>query len=99
MANIITHKPDSFGKTRSEHEENLRKEWGHTMTDAQLDRLKFMEKRKKGSDGSKKNFITGGDIDRAAEADTPTPSRAVGGRIRVGYIDNNGKYISIEGGK
>jgi len=34
MANIIIKKPDSMGKTRSEHEENLRKEWGSTMTDA-----------------------------------------------------------------
>lgn len=63
MANIIIHKPDSYGKTRSEQEENMRKDWGYTMTDTQLDRLKFIEKRKKGIDGSAKNFITGIEID------------------------------------
>ncbi len=71
MANIITNsdKHDKFGKTRSEHEENMRKEWGHTMTDEQLDKLKFFEKRKKNIDGSTKNFATGIDIDRMDEMD------------------------------
>ncbi len=71
MANIITNsgKHDKFGKTRSEHEENMRKEWGHTMTDAQLDKLKFLEKRKKNIDGSTKNFATGIDIDRMDRVD------------------------------
>ncbi len=71
MANIITNsgKHDKFGKTRSEHEENMRKEWGHTMTDDQLDKLKFFEKRKKNIDGSTKNFATGIDIDRMDEMD------------------------------
>jgi hypothetical protein len=52
-----------FGKTRSEQEENMRKEWGCTMTDEQLDKLKFLERKKKGYDGSTKNFFTGIDID------------------------------------
>jgi len=52
-----------FGKTRSEHEENMRKEWGSTMTDEQLDKLKFLERKKKEYDGSTKNFFTGIDID------------------------------------
>lgn len=53
-----------LGKTRSEHEENLRKEWGHTITDAQLDKLKWLEKQRKMWDGSDKNFIPGHEIDR-----------------------------------
>jgi len=65
MANIIIKGGhDKFGKTRSEHEENMRKEWGQTMTDEQLDKLKFLEKRIKEDTGSKKNFITGIDIDK-----------------------------------
>jgi len=64
MANIIIPKGDSFGKTRSEQEENMRKEWGHTMTDEQLDKLKFMEKKIKEETGSDKNFIRGQDIDK-----------------------------------
>ncbi len=69
MANIVIRKPDSYGKTRSVQEENMRKEWGQTMTDVQLDKLKFFEKRKKNIDGSTKNFATGIDIDRMDEAD------------------------------
>ena len=65
MANIIIKGGhDKFGKTRSEHEENMRKEWGETMTDAQLDKLKYIEKKKKEIAGSDKNFITGIDIDK-----------------------------------
>jgi hypothetical protein len=64
MANIIIQKPDSFGKTRSEHEENMRKEWGETMTDSQLDKLKYLERKIKERTGSDKNFIPGQDIDR-----------------------------------
>ena len=52
------------GKTRSEQEENLRKEWGKTMSDEQLDKLKYLERKKKEKDGSSKNFITGIDIDK-----------------------------------
>ncbi len=68
MANIITrgegHDHDKFGKTRSEHEENMRKEWGHTMTDEQLDKLKFLERKAKAKTGSEKNFVRGQDIDK-----------------------------------
>jgi len=35
----------SFGKTRSEQEKNLRKEWGRTLSDEQLSKLKFLEKK------------------------------------------------------
>lgn len=52
-----------FGRTRSEQEENLRKEWGRTITDEQLDKLKHIERKKRECDGSTKNFIPGHHID------------------------------------
>jgi len=52
-----------FGKTRSEQETNMRKEWGSTMTDEQLDKCKFMERKQKDSNGSIKNFIPSHEID------------------------------------
>jgi len=52
-----------FGKTRSQQEENMRKEWGSTMTDEQLDKLKYIERKKEEIDGSKKNFIPSHHID------------------------------------
>lgn len=64
MEIIIRGKHDHFGKTRSEQESNLRKEWGSTMTDEQLDKLKFLERRRKDKTGSKKNFITGITVDK-----------------------------------
>jgi len=53
----------AVGKTRSEQEENIRKEWGHTMDDGQLDKLKFREKQLKEKFGSTKNFVRGHIID------------------------------------
>ena len=64
MEIIIKGKHDNFGKTRSEHEKNLRKEWGSTMTDEQLDKLKYLERKIKDKSGQTKNFIRGQDIDR-----------------------------------
>jgi hypothetical protein len=64
MANIIIPSGDKFGKTRSEHEENMRKEWGYTMTDEQLDKLKYVERKIKEKSGQTKNFIRGQDIDK-----------------------------------
>lgn len=64
MANIIIPKCDNFGKTRSEHEKNLRKEWGPTISDEQLDKLKYMERKIKEGTGQTKNFIPGHEIDR-----------------------------------
>jgi len=64
MEIIIRGKHDHFGKTRSEQETNMRKEWGTTMTDGQLDKLKYLEKKIKDKTGQKKNFITGIDIDK-----------------------------------
>jgi hypothetical protein len=51
MANIIIKKNDGLGKTRSEHEENLRK-------------VKYLERKIKDKTGSAKNFIRGQDIDK-----------------------------------
>jgi hypothetical protein len=52
-----------LGKTRSEQEENLRKEWGSTMNDGQLDKLKYLERKVKEGTGQTKNFFRGQDID------------------------------------
>jgi len=60
---IIKGKHDNFGKTRSEQETNMRKEWGQTMTDEQLDKLKFVEKKIKEKSGQSKNFIRLNDVD------------------------------------
>lgn len=64
MANIIIKKNDGFGKTRSEQEENWRKEGARTMSDEQLDKLKYMERKVKEKTGQTKNFIRGQDIDK-----------------------------------
>jgi hypothetical protein len=46
-----------FGRTRSEQEQNLRREGMRSLSDEQLDRAKFLEKRLKNEHGSKENFI------------------------------------------
>ena len=56
MANIIIKGKTSIGKTRSEQESNLRKEWGPTMHDGQLDKIRFVEKQAKELNGSTRNF-------------------------------------------
>lgn len=63
---IIRGKNDQhkLGKTRSEQEKNIRKEWGFTMSDEQLDKCEWLEKQRKDYDGSTKNFIPGHEIDR-----------------------------------
>lgn len=63
MANIRIPRGDGMGKTRSEHEENLRKEWGSTMSDEQLDKMKFMERKVKKKNGLEKNYLRLTDID------------------------------------
>lgn len=60
---IIIRGETKFGRTRSEQEENMRKEWGSTITDEQLDKLKHMEKRIKEKTGSKDNFVDAHIID------------------------------------
>jgi len=57
-------KPNNIGKTRSEQEENLRKEWGPTITNEQLDKLKFLEKKMKQKTGSQDNFVDAHVIDQ-----------------------------------
>lgn len=64
MANIIIKGKHNIGKTRSEQEENMRKEWGGTMDDENLDRLKHIESKLKEETGSTKNFISQVDIDK-----------------------------------
>jgi len=54
---IIIRGKSRFGRTRSEHEQNLRKEGMSSLSDEQLDRVKFLEKRVKNEQGSKENFI------------------------------------------
>ena len=62
---IIKGKNDhqNFGRTRSEQEKNMRKEWGRTMTDEQLDKCEWLEKKRNEHDGSTKNFIPGHQVD------------------------------------
>jgi len=64
MANIIIPSNDKFGKTRSEQEENWRKEGASTMTEEQLSKLKYLERKIKEKTGQSKNFIPGQDIDK-----------------------------------
>ena len=52
-----------LGKTRSEQEVNLRKEWGQTMNDGQLDKLKYAERKMKEGSGQTKSFVPGHVID------------------------------------
>lgn len=65
MILIIKGNPACYGKTRSQHEKNLRKEWGRTITDEQLDKLKHLEKKAYKQDRvGEKNFIGGHEIDQ-----------------------------------
>ena len=58
---ILKDRPYRLGKTRSEQEENLRKEDMKTMSDSQLDKLKFVEKKH----GNSKSFFDKHEIDKA----------------------------------
>jgi len=60
---IIIRGKTKFGRTRSEQEENLRKEWGPTIKDEQLDKLKYIEKKLNDKERSNDNFIPAGMID------------------------------------
>lgn len=53
-----------FGKTRSEHEENMQKEWGGTMSDEQLSKLKYLEKKRKERFGFDKQFARLIEVDK-----------------------------------
>ena len=54
---IIKDRPHRLGKTRSEHEENLRKEGYQTLDDGQLDKCKWMEKKMREHQNNRKNFF------------------------------------------
>jgi len=59
---IIIRGSNSFGKTRSEQEENMRKEWGSTMPDEHLDKLKHLERKQKEARGRPDGFARQVDI-------------------------------------
>jgi hypothetical protein len=61
---IIIRGKSKFGRTRSEQEQNLRKEWGGTITDEQLDKMKYLEKKAKEVVGSTENFISAITVDK-----------------------------------
>jgi len=63
MSNFIIKDKTRMGKTRSEQEVQLRKEWGPTMTDAQLDKLKYIEKRNKEKYGLDRGFARMQEVD------------------------------------
>ncbi len=60
VAIIIKDKPYRFGKKRSEQESNLRKEGMATMTEEQLDKCKFLEKKT----GLSRSFFDKNEIDK-----------------------------------
>ena len=62
---IIRRSKSNFGKSRSEQEENLRKEgWGGAMTEEQLDKCKFIEKKIKEETGATKTHLKQHHIDK-----------------------------------
>jgi len=62
---IIIRGKSKFGKTRSEQEQNLIKEgWGKTLTEEQLDKCKFLEKKIKETLGTDKTFLRQNIIDK-----------------------------------
>jgi hypothetical protein len=61
---IIIRGKTKFGRSRSEREDNIRKEWGRTMTDEQLDKVKFLEKKSKEIIGAETTNFTPSDADK-----------------------------------
>lgn len=57
---IIKNKPYRLGKTRSEQEKNLRKEGMVTITDEQLDKCKYLERKS----GFSRSFFDQSEIDK-----------------------------------
>jgi hypothetical protein len=60
---ILKDKPYRLGKHRSEQEENLRKEGMKTMSESQLDKLKYVEKKA----GTERSFFDKCMIDKYDE--------------------------------
>ena len=54
---VIIKGKTKFGKTRSEQETNLRKEGFVSMSDENLDKCKWLEKKLKEKHGSNTNFL------------------------------------------
>lgn len=57
---IIKDRPYRFGKKRSEQEMNLRREGMSTMTEEQLDKCKYLEKKS----GANRSFFDQAAIDK-----------------------------------
>jgi hypothetical protein len=57
MANIIIKGKTKFGYTRSEQETNLRREGMRSLSDEQLDKARFLEKKLKEQTGAKDSNI------------------------------------------
>jgi hypothetical protein len=56
LANIIIKGKSKFGYTRSEQEENLRREGMRSLSDEQLDKLRYVERRFKEDTGAKTSY-------------------------------------------
>jgi hypothetical protein len=54
---IIIKGSTKFGRTRSEQEQNLRREGMRSLSDEQLDKCKYMEKHIAEQLGSKDNYV------------------------------------------
>ena len=62
---IIRKRKSNFGKSRSEQEKNLRKEgWGTSLTEEQIDKCAFLERKIKEKHGLKKTHINATIIDK-----------------------------------
>jgi hypothetical protein len=53
----------TFGSTRSEQEKNLRSEGYRSLTDGQLDKCDYMERKLRDATGSSNNCISQADLD------------------------------------
>jgi len=62
---IIKDRKDRLGKSRSEIEKNLAKEgWGTSLTEEQIDKCAFLERKAKEAHGLKKSHINATIIDK-----------------------------------
>ena len=62
MANIIIKGKTKFGYNRSEQEANLRKEGMSSLSEEQLDKCKYIEKKQRDIFGLKESFIDQGHL-------------------------------------
>lgn len=61
---IIIKGKNNYGKTRSEHEANLRKEGLVGMSDENYDKCKWLEKKVKEATGSSENYLRQTDLSK-----------------------------------